>query len=149
MLSTVTDQITELRSRQGMKLFRYGVVSAFNVVLGQVLLYTAQVLFQWQPVAANTFAVSIGALPAYLMSRYWVWGKKGKTSFMREVVPFWSLAFVGYACSTLAIWYVDTNWEPTPILINLTSLAAYGVVWVARFVILDKVLFKPEELPAV
>lgn len=149
MLSTLATQVSEFRSRHGTKLIRYGLVSAFNVVLGQILLYSAQVALDWQPVATNTFAVSVGALPAYLLSRHWVWAKKGKTSFMREVVPFWTLAFVGYACSTLAIWYVDAHWEPAPIVINLTSLAAYGVVWVARFVILDKILFKVEELPAV
>lgn len=138
-----------MRARHGVKLLRFGLVSGFNVILGQILLYGAQVVFDWQPVAANTFAVMVGSLPAYLLSRYWVWEKKGKNHFMREVVPFWTLALIGYACSTVAIWFVDTQWEPAPIIINLTSLTAYGVVWVAKFVVLDRVLFKAEEAPAI
>jgi hypothetical protein len=34
-------------------------------------------------------------------------------------------------------------------VINLTSLAAFGFVWLAKFFVLDRVLFKPEEAPAV
>lgn len=149
MLSTVTGTLSDIRARHGTKLLRFGAVSAFNVVLGQVLLYGAQVVMQWNPVAANTFAVCVGSLPAYYLSRYWVWEKKGKNHFMREVVPFWTLALIGFAFSTMAIWFVDTQWAPAPWVINLTSLAAYGVVWAAKFVVLDRILFRPEEAPAV
>lgn len=148
-MSTVTGAVSEFRTRHGRKLLRFGAVSAFNVVLGQVLLYGAQVAMGWEPVAANTFAVCVGSLPAYFLSRYWVWEKKGKNHLIREVVPFWTLALIGFAFSTAAIWYVDVMWAPAPWVINLTSLAAYGVVWVAKFVILDRILFRPEEAPAV
>lgn len=128
-----------------MKLVRFGAVSAFNVILGQILLYGAQVLASWPPVAANVFSVSVGAVPAYVLSRYWVWEKRGKNHVMREVVPFWTLALIGFAVSTAAVWYVDTRWSPTPVMINLTNLIAFGFVWLAKFVILDRVLFKTEE----
>lgn len=134
-----------LRERHGMKLVRFGAVSAFNVILGQILLFGAQVLLSWRPVVANVFSVSVGAVPAYVLSRYWVWEKRGKNHVMREVVPFWTLALAGFAVSTAAVWYVDTQWSPTPLTINLTNLAAFGVVWLSKFVILDRVLFKTEE----
>lgn len=128
-----------------MKLVRFGAVSAFNVVLGQVLLYGAQVLLAWPAVASNVFSVSVGAVPAYILSRYWVWEKRGKNHIMREVLPFWTLALIGFALSTAAVWYVDSQWSPSPVTINLTNLAAFGIVWLAKFVILDRVLFKTEE----
>jgi hypothetical protein len=34
-------------------------------------------------------------------------------------------------------------------VINITNLVAFGVVWIAKFFVLDRVLFKPEEAPAV
>lgn len=148
MLQRITELPAALKDRHGMKLVRFGAVSAFNVILGQILLYGAQVLASWQPVAANVFAVSIGAVPAYILSRYWVWEKRGKNHVMREVVPFWTLALIGFALSTAAVWYVDTRWSPTPLMINLTNLAAFGGVWLAKFVILDRVLFKTEETVA-
>ena len=36
--------------------------------------------------------------------------------------------------------------DPHPLVINLTSLIAFGVVWISKFFILDRVLFKHEEL---
>jgi hypothetical protein len=35
------------------------------------------------------------------------------------------------------------------VLINLTNLVAFGVVWAAKFVVLDRVLFNTEEAAAV
>lgn len=149
MISTVTDSIARVHARHGTKLLRFGAVSAFNVILGQVLLYGAQVAAGWSPVVSNVFAVCVGSVPAYLLSRYWVWEKRGKNHFMKEVVPFWSLALLGFVISTSAVWWVDTRFSPGPLVINLTNLTAFGVVWMAKFVILDRVLFKPEESPAV
>lgn len=103
----------------------------------------------WSPVAANVFAVSVGAVPAYVLSRYWVWEKRGKNLLWREVVPFWSLTLVGFVISTTAVWWVDARFGPTPWMINLTNLTAFGVVWAAKFVIFDRVLFRPEEARAV
>lgn len=145
MLHKITAITSRLRERLGMKLVRFGAVSAFNVILGQILLYGAQVLMSWTPVVANVFSASVGAVPAYVLSRYWVWEKRGKNHVMREVVPFWALALMGFAISTAAVWYVDTQWSPTPLIINLTNLTAFGVVWLAKFVVLDRVLFKTEE----
>ena len=145
MLSKITQLTSGLKDRHGMKLARFGAVSAFNVILGQILLFGAQVLVSWSPVVANAFSVSVGAVPAYVLSRYWVWEKRGKNHVMREVVPFWTLAIIGFAVSTAAVWYVDTQWRPTPLMINLTNLTAFGGVWLAKFVILDRVLFKTEE----
>jgi len=126
------------------KLLRYGAASAFNVVLGQILLYSAQTVAGLSAVPANVAAVSIGTIPAFLIARYWVWQKKGRSRLMKEVVPFWGLTFTGFALSTVAVWYVERRWSPPPWAINLTNLTAFGVVWVARFFVLEKVLFADE-----
>lgn len=148
MSSALIDLTTRVRTGPGAKLVRFGAVSAFNVLFGQVLLFTAQVVFALPPVTANVFSVTVGAVPAYYLSRFWVWNKRGKSHFMREVIPFWTLTLIGFALSTLAVWYVDTKWNVGPLGVNLTNLAAFGVVWVAKFAILDRVLFKVEEAPA-
>lgn len=147
MPTTLTESIGRIRAEHGAKLLRFGAVSAFNVLLGQALLYGAQVALDWEPVWANIFAVSVGTVPAYLLSRYWVWEKRGKNHFLREVVPFWVLTLIGFLLSTAAVWFVDTNFDPSPLVINLTSLAAFGVVWAVKFVVLDRVLFKTEPSP--
>lgn len=132
-----------------MKLLRFGAVSAFNVIFGQIVLFTLQVSLHAPPVTANIVSVCVGALPAYFLSRYWVWEKRGKSHVLREVVPFWALALVGFILSTSAVWYVDTHFHVTPLIVNLTNLTAFGLVWLAKFFVLDRILFKPEEVPAV
>lgn len=134
-----------LRERYGAKLLRFGAVSAFNVVFGQSLLYAAQTVLKWPAVGSNIFSVTVSAVPAYLLSRYWVWQKRGKNHLMKEVIPFWSLAILGFVLSTTAVWFVERQWDPQPIFINLTNLAAFGVVWVSKFFILDRFLFKVDE----
>ncbi|HUF16402.1 MAG TPA: GtrA family protein [Acidimicrobiia bacterium] len=147
MLATLTNSARAVRRRHGAKLARFGAVSAFNVVVGQILLFSAQTALGWSPLVSNTFSVSVGAVPAYFLSRYWVWERRGRNKLMREVVPFWTLALIGFAISSLAVWQVSSRWDPGPLVINLTNLAAFGVVWVSKFLILDRVLFKGEETP--
>jgi putative flippase GtrA len=147
VLATLTNSARAVRRRHGAKLARFGAVSAFNVVVGQILLFSAQTALGWSPLASNTFSVSVGAVPAYFLSRYWVWERRGRNQLMREVVPFWTLALIGFAISSLAVWKVSSQWDPGPLVINLTNLAAFGVVWVSKFLILDRVLFKGEETP--
>lgn len=146
VLRALSDSVSRIAKSQGSKLLRFGAVSVFNVVFGQALLFGAQTLVGWTAVQSNIFSVAVSAIPAYLLSRYWVWQKRGRNHFMREVVPFWSLALLGFALSTAAVWYVERRWDPQPIFINLTNLFAFGVVWLSKFFVLDRILFKHEDL---
>jgi putative flippase GtrA len=147
--NTLSSVVARLRTEHSLKLIRFGAVSAFNVMFGQAILYGAQVVLHWPPVAANVFSVSLGTFPAYFLSRYWVWEKRGRNRVMAEIFPFWMLTLMGFALSTTAVWLVDSRWETSPLVINLTSLTAFGLVWLAKFFVLDRVLFKPEKAPAV
>ena len=144
-MQTLTRFVKRLREQYGTKLIRFGAVSAFNVLFGQSLLYGAQTVLDWPAVGSNIFSVTVSAIPAYLLSRYWVWQKRGKNHLMKEVLPFWSLAILGFVLSTAAVWFVERQWDPAAIFINLTNLTAFGVVWVSKFFILDKFLFRVDE----
>jgi putative flippase GtrA len=147
--NTLSTVLARLRTERTLKLIRFGAVSAFNVMFGQAILYGAQVALHWPPVAANVVSVSLGTFPAYILSRYWVWEKRGKNRVVSEILPFWMLTLLGFALSTTAVWLVDSRWNAAPVVINLTSLTAFGLVWLAKFFVLDRVLFKPEKAPAV
>ncbi len=141
MSGSIVNAVRGLHARHGRKLLRFGAVSAINVVVTQSLLLAALIGLSWSGVASNVFAVTVSAVPAYLLSRYWVWQKRGRNHLFKEVVPFWSLAILGLILSTAAVWFVDTRWDPHPLVINLTNLAAFGVIWVSKFLILDRFLF--------
>lgn len=125
----------------GVKFFRYCGVSAFNVVFGQSLLFLFYTVLEWPGAAANVAAVCISAGPAYWMSRHWVWGQRGAHSIRDEIAPFWGLALLGLMISTVAVDWADRRWD-TGLAVQLASIAAFGVVWVFKFVFLEKIMWK-------
>ncbi len=126
---------------------KYSMVSVFNVIFGQTLLLMF-VHFEVRPAPANVLAVIISAIPAYYMSRAWIWGKRGKSELKREVLPFCVFVFIGLVLSTGSVW-VATHLFPVPVdasmlsnprklLPNIANIAAFGVLWVIRFFWMDK-----------
>jgi putative flippase GtrA len=125
------------------------MVSVLNVLLGETLLALAFGFWHWSARLATLFATGVATFPAYFLSRTWVWGRRGRSSFAREILPFWALAFLGLG---LAVWaaglaetfarHLTAMRGAETVVVMSSTLAAFGVVWVARFVILDAVLFR-------
>ena len=145
------------RSDEGKKLFRYSMVSVVSVIVYEILLLLTLGVLHWRTArSANLCAVSISAIPSYYLNRAWAWGKTGRSHLMKEVVPFWAMALLGLVFSTWATgWatrFADDFTEAhlmRTLIVMFAGLAAFGVLWVAKFVILNKVLFahRPEQLP--
>ena len=137
---------------------KYTMVSIISVIVGQSLLVLAFLGFHWSAVTANLFAVGISAIPSYYLNRAWAWGKRGRSHLLKEVVPFWGMAFLGLALSTVFVHVAEdfaqdfsrTRLVQT-VIINGAALAAFGVLWIAKFVILNKLMFKthPDDLDPV
>jgi len=129
-----------LERRIVQKLMRYSAASLVGVVVGQSTLFICSEVLDWNAALSNFLAVAISSVPAYLINRYWVWQKNDRNSFRREVAPFWGMAFLGLVLSTIAVTIVDdrTEWQPA---IQLANLAGFGVLWIAKFFVLDRVLF--------
>jgi len=124
------------------------MVSVVNVVVGQALLFILVRVFTWgtewnQTVAwtvANVLAVSFGAVPAYYLNRIWVWGKRGRSHFTREILPFWGFAVAGLVLSTVAV-NVAAGLTDVKIVANIANITAFGVLWVVKFFVFDSLLF--------
>jgi putative flippase GtrA len=119
---------------------KYIGVSVVNVLLGGGLLVVLQ---HWMDaVEANIVAVCISAIPAYYMNRAWVWGKRGKSHWKKEVLPFWLFTGAGLVMSTLFIHVAEDHFDRTAtsgkLAILFVQLFAFGVLWVIRFFVLDK-----------
>ncbi len=116
---------------------RYLAVSVINIFNSQLLLYIANSVWGWGGGWANAFAAAVSSIPAYLLSRAWVWERRGAHSMRREVVPFWIITIIGLLVSTAAAEAADRQFG-SGIIVNLASLGAYFFVWVAKFIILDR-----------
>ncbi len=121
------------------RLGKYSATSVMNVAITQTLLQLA-LAFSLKAVVANLLAVGLSAIPAYLVNRRWVWGKQGPHSIGREIVPFWSYAFLGLAVSTIAVAWADARWHSN-LAVSIANIAAFGLLWAAKFVLLDRWMF--------
>lgn len=139
---------TYAHTGEGKKLVKYTAVSGVSVVAFEALLFVTLGLLHWDARWANVFSVSVSAIPSYYLNRKWAWGKSGRSHLMKEVVPFWGMAFLGLLLST---WTADFSKSEADSLTNshliqtfivmLGTLAAFGVLWVGKFIVLNKVLF--------
>ena len=126
------------------KALRYITVSVIGTVSTQLLLWVMHGKLEWSAVASNVAAVTITSVPSYLLSRYWVWGKNDRNRFWGEVVPFWGMTLLGLILSTIFV-AIASQWSDSTVVVSLANLAGFGVLWVAKFLILDEVLFKPHQ----
>ncbi len=130
------------------KAARYTLVSAVAVGVSQGTLLVAFGLLRWSAVAANILATAIATVPSYALNRAWVWRKGGRSHLVKELLPFWALAFLGLALSTLAAAGAE-RWAETAsdargvqtLIVSGSTLAAFGVLWIAKFAILERLLF--------
>ena len=145
--------IEQARSPTGQKFLKYSAVSVISVIINVILLVFAYAILDWSGFAANVFAVGVSAIPSYYLNRAWAWGKRGRSHFMKEVVPFWALAFLGLVISTIAVDAVDGQIQhlhkaARTVIVAATQIGAFGLLWIAKFIIFNELLFKqhPEVL---
>jgi putative flippase GtrA len=97
---------------------------------------------------ANVLATAVATVPSYHLNRRWTWGRRDTSDPWREIMPFWLLSFAGLVLSTVAVALTD-SWlhgthlgEPLhTLVIVIAHLSGFGILWVAQFVLLERVLF--------
>lgn len=156
-----------LASAHFAKLWRYMAVSVITTLLTLVLLYVfwrglnvggkngvyfLGLLHISSAELANVLATGISTIPSYTLNRKWAWGKSGKSHVWREVVPFWVIAVVSLVLSTWVVGFasreavhLSSRREVQTILGEIGNLATYGVMWIAKYVLFNKVLFQGGE----
>jgi putative flippase GtrA len=144
--------VDRARSPIGRKAFRYTMVSVVSVAVSQVCLFTLFALAHWTARSANIAAAVVGGVPSYVLNRRWTWGRTGKSHLWREVVPFWVLAFVGLAFSTVVAglaeeWAQDLSDRRLlqALVINGSTIGVFGVLWFGKFFLFNKVLFVADD----
>ena len=128
------------RSPTVVKLFRYSAASVVGVCVGTpilAVLYAAT----GNAILSNLISVTCGAIPNYLINRRWTWHQTGKNRLWGEVVPFWAMSVLGMIASMVAVAYADDRWGTT-FAVTAANLTGFGLLWVAKFLVLDKLMWK-------
>ena len=145
----------------GRKTVRYAAVSVVAIAVSQVTLLLCYGLLHWdgnRATRAQLAAFVTSTIPSYYLNRMWVWGKGGKSHLWKEIVPFWAVGLVQLLVSLVFVKWAQGVVERSTgshglrtIGFLFNNLFIYGVMWIAKFMFFNKVLFahKPHELPAV
>jgi len=139
--AAVLDRVTGGRGTLALK---YSMVSAIGVTSTQVLLVLFIGILDQPPVGSNVAAVSIMSVPVFLLNKRWVWSRDGRISLRREVIPFWVFTLTGLLLSTGLV-ALAHSMSDSQLLVMAANLSGFGVLWVAKFLFLDQVMFGHSE----
>lgn len=130
------------------RFIRYSLVSGVAIVISQLTILICTWLFGLSGIAANTIGALAATPASYELNRRWAWGKSGRSHVWREMVPFWSLTLLGWLASTGTVEIADSMAKSHHVVglgrsvaIMGASLFAYGVVWIVKFVIFNRLVF--------
>lgn len=142
------DLLDRVTGGRGALALRYSMVSVIGVLITQTELVLLVGILDWDPTSSNVLAVSLCAVPVFVLNKRWVWSHDGKVSVRREILPFWVFTLAGLLLSTLMVAIVE-RWSESTLLVMAANIAGFGVLWVAKFLFLDQVMFGRPELDEV
>jgi putative flippase GtrA len=146
------------KSAEGRKQLRYAGISVVFVPLGQILIQVlGRAAFMEREglsespnfTKASLAGAAILTLPNFFANKYWVWRDTTKDKLKTQVLVFWVAAMLGVALATSLTYVVERIVKTARASSLIESLAVFaaqlvgfGVVWVVRYLVLDKWLFK-------
>lgn len=148
MKLTPTALLDHAKSDEGRKQLRYAGISVVFVPLGQICVQVLKWVFEVHEVLAVLLTACVLTLPNYLANKHLVWRDKSKDNRATEVTVFWLAAVLG---TGFAMGFVFVAGKLVPesqgdlvhaIAIFAAQLLGYGIVWVARYLFLDRLIFK-------
>lgn len=128
------------------KLIRYAMVSVISTAVSFcVLAFVFGVYPRWSEIPSTVFANAVATVPSYYLNRAWVWGKRGRSHLMKEVVPFWVMSAVGIFVSIFGaavarhIGTVNhfSHLEQT-IVVLTANVLSFGLFWVLKFLLYNR-----------
>jgi len=153
MLQRVRSFLAWSKTHEGRKIIRFTAVSAISTVVSFTsisILYGFKIIpgVMWATLAGNLIA----SLPAYHLNRLWTWGKRGRSHFRGEILPFWSMTALGIGVSQIGAYWarhvVHTHhWAhiANTALVSFTNLFCFGLFWVLKMMVFNRI-FKVHEL---
>ncbi|OBI62645.1 hypothetical protein [Mycobacterium sp. E796] len=130
------------------KKLRYAAVAAAFLPIGQGLI---QVMGLWlnSYTAASLLAAAIVTVPNFFANKHFVWRVTSAEHLRKQVIVFWLVVMLAVALATLFTSLVDGAMagETTPLhgaAVFLVQVLGFGVVWVGRFLILDRWFFNSQ-----
>ncbi|MBO0828193.1 MAG: GtrA family protein [Streptosporangiales bacterium] len=129
---------------------KYTAGSVVATVCSEVTFLLVYGVFHGGSVVASVLGWLAGVIPNYFLNRSWAWGRKGRHDLRREVLPYAAIALVTVGLASLTTHVagvlvprlISTHWLQVGV-VGAVFLATYGVLFAARFVLLDRLFGLP------
>ncbi|MDQ6616035.1 MAG: GtrA family protein [Actinomycetota bacterium] len=143
-------------SRLGVRFGRYTLGSVVAVVASEVAFVGFYGSGLLGTTAASAVAFAAGAIPNYVLNRSWTWGRRGRVRVGREGVLYAAVSLTSFGASALATGWVShlaphltASHALRTALVAAAYLGTYAVLFVAKFVVFQVVIFAdaPSDAP--
>lgn len=125
--------------------------SVVSTAISQLTLMGVYGLGGLDATLSGVCAFVAGAVPNFLINRRWAWRRSGRPEFVREVLPYLAVIVTGGLLSTGLITLADHWLQPVlanrgfrTLALDGVYVASYGLLFVVKFVVLDRVVFRGE-----
>lgn len=119
------------------RLARFGTASVVAGALSQLVLLVARGRLGWSGSSANLAGVAASGPVAFHLNHRLVWPRAAPGERWRAAVPFLATTAAGALLSTVAVGVVDERWH-SGLAAPSANLAAFGLLWVLRFALLER-----------
>jgi putative flippase GtrA len=151
MLVSPSGLIAYARTEEARKKLRYAGVSVVFFPLGQGLI---QVFGLWlhDYTTASLLAYAIVTVPGFFAYKRFVWRDMSRENLHRQVLVFWAAVMLTVSVATLFSYLVQNAMADQTVLVRgaavfCAQMLGYGIVWVGRFLMLDRWLSARSEIP--
>ena len=123
--------------------------------MSQVAFFLLYGAFSVNSKTSSIASTLLGAIPSYILNRYWAFGKKAKNSFMGEILPYFIMAVIGLVFSTWSSDFADSHKTivgsshfAQVIFVDGAYFGSFAVLWVAKYIFMKRILFSIADSPA-
>jgi len=117
---------------------RYSLLSLVTVPAGYTLLLVARHFWDINAGLLNLAVGTVLTPPSFLLYRWLVWPQGSGRGVAADLFSFWKTVIVGALAASAFIALADALFGANGPLIVLAGLAGQGIVFLARFLWLDK-----------
>lgn len=137
------------------KVLRYAAGSGVATVCSEVAFVLVYGVFGASPAVASTIGWLAGAVPNYWLNRTWTWQRRGRPSLRHELLPYIAIVLATLFVAVVATSAVHARLPSAQVsdavrlvLVSGTFLAVYGVIFLVRFFLLDRLFRRAAARPA-
>jgi putative flippase GtrA len=129
------------------RFIRYAVGSGLATALSAVTFALAYRVLDLGPRVATGAAFLAGALVNFVANRFWAWDRRSRLRLGRDALSYAALA-VAVALSAGAVTSLvhallrDADPDRRAVLVEASYFATYAVLFLVKFVVLDRVVFR-------